>query len=98
MVNVRDGLAFDLKTAGLRDPGPGIDRDIRMPRFTLSADHERAYVRLGSLKAGSRKNGERGFVRHQSIAHAPFRRRQTGGFQVEGKAVTDVNHWVTILW
>ena len=40
---------FDLKTAGLSDPGPGVDAKILLPRFTLSADHDRAYVRLGPL-------------------------------------------------
>src|SRR5207249_4794266 len=43
---------FELKGAGLRDPGPGIDADIALPRFTLTADRERAYVRLGRLHHG----------------------------------------------
>ncbi len=50
---------YDLKTAGLSDPGPGIDADMHMPRFTLSADHERAYVRLGRLSVGPKKEGDR---------------------------------------
>lgn len=50
---------YDLKTAGLSDPGPGIAASIHMPRFTLSADHERAYVRLGCLSVGPTKEGDR---------------------------------------
>lgn len=37
------------KGPGLTDLTAGIDAKIAMPRFTLSADHERAYVRLGKL-------------------------------------------------
>lgn len=46
---------YDLKTAGLIDPGPGIDAKITLPRFTLSVDQERAYVRLGRLGATPKK-------------------------------------------
>ena len=43
---------FDLKSAGLKDPGPGIDAKVLLPRFTLSVDDERAYVRLGGVGIG----------------------------------------------
>lgn len=55
----KEAFRYDLKAAGLQDPGPLIDGAIRLPRFTLSADHERAYVRLGALKIGPRKEGEK---------------------------------------
>jgi hypothetical protein len=48
---------FDLRTAGLIDPGPGVDNKILLPRFTLSADHDRAYVRLGATGVGPPKEG-----------------------------------------
>lgn len=40
------------KAPGLVDLAPGVDAKARLPRFTLSADHERAYVRLGKLGVG----------------------------------------------
>ncbi len=46
---------YDLKTAGLADPGVGIDSRIPLPRFTLSADDQRAYVRLGGIGLGPKK-------------------------------------------
>ena len=54
----KEAFRYDLKAAGLRDPGAGIDAEVRLPRFTLSADHERVYARLGGLRIGPRKNGE----------------------------------------
>ncbi len=45
---------YDLKTAGLIDPGVGLDAKLLLPRFTLSADQERAYVRLGRHEIGAR--------------------------------------------
>lgn len=55
----KETLRYDLKAAGLRDPGPGLDEAIRQPRFTLSADRDRVFARLGAMKVGPRKNGER---------------------------------------
>lgn len=49
---------YDLKAAGLVDPGPGIDAKIALPRFTLSADDRRAYVRLGRLGLGPKKEAK----------------------------------------
>jgi outer membrane protein assembly factor BamB len=46
---------FDLRAAGLSDPGPGFDAKVLLRRFTLSADHDRAYVRLGALGVPSPK-------------------------------------------
>jgi outer membrane protein assembly factor BamB len=46
---------YDLKTAGLIDVGTGIDAKIALPRFTLSVDQERAYVRLGRPGATPKK-------------------------------------------
>ena len=54
-----EAFRYDLKNAGLQDPGPGIDDAVRLPRFTLSADHERAYVRLGGMKVGANKDGDK---------------------------------------
>jgi outer membrane protein assembly factor BamB len=50
---------FDLKSAKLVDPGPIHDED-RLPRFTLSADRSRAYVRLGRLGIGPKITGDKG--------------------------------------
>jgi outer membrane protein assembly factor BamB len=50
---------YDLKAAGLIDPGPGINAKIARPRFTLSADHDRAYVRLGALVMTPKKEAEK---------------------------------------
>ena len=49
---------FDLRLAGLSDPGPHADVGASSPRFTLTADAERVYARLGPTPMGSR-NGER---------------------------------------
>lgn len=43
---------YESKAPGLADVVPGIDAKIALPRFTLSADHERAYVTLGKLGMG----------------------------------------------
>lgn len=50
---------YSLKAAGLVDPGPGVDAKVAQPRFTLSADHRRAYVRLGSLGLAPRKEAKK---------------------------------------
>lgn len=42
-----EAFRFELKGAG-----PGVDGAARLPRFTLSADNERVYVRLGGVKVG----------------------------------------------
>jgi hypothetical protein len=47
---------FDLRSEGLADPGPGLDPKIPLPRFTLTVDHERAYIRLGRLGLGPNGN------------------------------------------
>jgi outer membrane protein assembly factor BamB/tetratricopeptide (TPR) repeat protein len=49
LITGKELFRYDLKTAGLIDPGPGIDAKVPLPRFTLSVDQERAYVRLGRL-------------------------------------------------
>jgi outer membrane protein assembly factor BamB len=42
---------YDLKKAGHRDPGP-VAKKVRLPRYTLSVDERRAYVRLGRQMIG----------------------------------------------
>ncbi|MBI2808401.1 MAG: PQQ-binding-like beta-propeller repeat protein [Planctomycetes bacterium] len=54
----RELFRYDLKAAGLPDPGPGIDPTVAVPRFTLSADPRRAYIRLGAMTLGAKKEGE----------------------------------------
>jgi cellulose synthase operon protein C len=49
LITGKELFRFDLKTAGLYDPGPGIDKAAKLPRFTLSVDGDRAYVRLGRV-------------------------------------------------
>jgi outer membrane protein assembly factor BamB len=49
----RELFRYDLKEAGLSDPGPGLDANVAMPRFTLSADDRRAYARLGQYSVGA---------------------------------------------
>lgn len=50
---------FDLKSAKLTDPGPLLSDENRLPRFSLSADRERAYVRLGRLGLRPKKAGDK---------------------------------------
>jgi hypothetical protein len=45
---------FDLKGAGLYDPGPGLDRMSRLPRLTLTVSGDRVYARLGAQRLTSR--------------------------------------------
>ncbi len=49
---------YDLKSAGLSDPGPVSEED-RLPRFSLSADRARAYTRLGWLGLAPKKAGDK---------------------------------------
>jgi hypothetical protein len=55
LITGKELFRFDLKAAGLYDPGPGIDKAVKLPRFTLSADGERAYVRLGQMGVTPKK-------------------------------------------
>ncbi len=53
----KEMFRYDLNTARLIDPGPYISDDNYLPRFSLSADRERAYVRLGRPGLAPRKAG-----------------------------------------
>ena len=53
---------YSLKAAGLTDLGP--DPQIAMPRFTLTADRDRAYVRLGRLGIGPQKDAGKADASH----------------------------------
>lgn len=50
----KEMFRFDLKSARLQDPGAGLVAKVPLPRFTLAADHERAFVRLGRQAIGPR--------------------------------------------
>jgi outer membrane protein assembly factor BamB len=52
LVTGRELFRFDLKAAGLEDPGLGLDARIGLPRFTLSADETHVYARLGRMAVG----------------------------------------------
>src|SRR5262249_19619742 len=59
----RSVASYHLATGKLRfrytlaDIEAGIDAKVALPRFTLSADHERAYVRLGKPGMGTNEKG-----------------------------------------
>jgi cellulose synthase operon protein C len=50
---------YDLNSARLIDPGPYLSDDNHLPRFSLSADRERAYVRLGRPGLAPAKTGKK---------------------------------------
>ncbi|MBI3821700.1 MAG: PQQ-binding-like beta-propeller repeat protein [Planctomycetes bacterium] len=52
----RENFHYHSKAVGLADLPPGVDVKAKMPRFTLTADHERAYVRLGRLGIGPKND------------------------------------------
>ena len=59
LITGKEIFRYDLKTAGLFDPGPGLDAKIRQPRFTLSVEDDRAYARLGRPGLTPKKTADR---------------------------------------
>jgi outer membrane protein assembly factor BamB len=56
----KEVFRYDLKGAGLSDPGLYVSDENRLPRFSLSADSQgRAYVRLGRLDLTPKKAGDK---------------------------------------
>lgn len=47
---------YDLIRAGLRSPGSPLRDEYRLPRFTLSADRQRVYARLGRQGLSAKKD------------------------------------------